>query len=63
MYMYTCTSNPWESNHRDGPMGHKIALKTVMMLHCMLYMYRMYTCVHVHVHVCLQYLQKLHVHV
>ena len=18
-----CTSNPWETNHRDGPMGHK----------------------------------------
>ena len=44
----TCTSNPWESNHRDGPMGYKITLKTVMMLHCMLYMYRMYTCVHIH---------------
>ena len=24
MYMYIYSSNPWESNHRDGPMGHKI---------------------------------------
>ena len=23
MYIYKHTSNPWESNHRDGPTGHK----------------------------------------
>ena len=22
-YIYKHTSNPWESNHRDGPTGHK----------------------------------------
>ena len=23
MYMYIYSSNPWESNYKDGPMGHK----------------------------------------
>ena len=23
IYIYKHTSNPWESNHRDGPTGHK----------------------------------------
>ena len=23
IYIYKHTSNPWESNHRDGPRGHK----------------------------------------
>ena len=22
-YIYIYSSNPWESNHRDGPTGHK----------------------------------------
>ena len=24
--IYKHTSNPWESNHRDGPIGHKMFL-------------------------------------
>ena len=25
IYIYKHTSNPWESNHRDGPVDHKKA--------------------------------------
>ena len=32
-YIYKHTSNPWESNHRDGPAGHKN--KTVKITHSM----------------------------
>ena len=24
IYIYKHTLNPWKSNHRDGPIGHKI---------------------------------------
>ena len=29
IYIYIYSSNPWESNHRDGPTGHKNKKKRV----------------------------------
>ena len=34
IYIYIHCSNPWESNHRDGPMGHENLSFVFLLINC-----------------------------